>query len=57
MVLILLPVIMAALIYLIFPDYVMILVEERVGNYLLIAAITMQIIGVFVIRKIVNIRI
>lgn len=56
MVLILLPIIMAIAIYLLNPDYVMVLIKEKMGNYLLIAAILMQIIGIFVIRKIVNIR-
>ncbi|NIP42264.1 MAG: hypothetical protein GWO41_04130 [candidate division Zixibacteria bacterium] len=56
MVLILLPIIMAIAIYLLNPDYVMVLIKEKIGNYLLIAAILMQIIGIFVIRKIVNIR-
>ncbi|HDS01249.1 MAG TPA: hypothetical protein ENO22_00060 [candidate division Zixibacteria bacterium] len=56
MILILLPIIMAAAIYLLNPDYVMVLIEEKIGNYLLIAAVIMQIIGIFVIRKIVNIR-
>jgi tight adherence protein B len=57
MVLIFLPLIMAAIMLLIFPGYLMILVEEKMGNYLLIAAITMQIVGIFVIKKIVNIKI
>jgi tight adherence protein B len=56
MVLILLPIIMAIAIYLLNPEYVMVLIKEKIGNYLLIAAILMQIIGIFVIRKIVNIR-
>jgi tight adherence protein B len=57
MVLILLPLIMAAAMYVIFPGYLMILIKDRVGNYLLIAAIIMQLIGIAVIRKIVNIKI
>lgn len=56
MILILLPILMAIAIYLLNPDYVMVLIEEKIGNYLLVAAIIMQIIGIFIIRKIVNIR-
>jgi tight adherence protein B len=56
-VLVLLPIIMAAAILTISPDYLKTLLVERSGNYLLGAAIIMQVIGVWVITRIVNIRI
>jgi Flp pilus assembly protein TadB len=35
---------------------VMVLIKEKIGNYFLIAAIIMQIFGIIIIRKIINIR-
>lgn len=57
MILIFLPIIMAIAIYLLNPEYEMILIKEKFGNYMLGAAILMQILGIFIIRKIVNIRV
>ena len=56
-VLVLLPIVMAVAITAINPGYLKILVQERIGNYLLCAAIGMQIIGIWVVRRIVNIKI
>ena len=56
-VLVLLPIIMAVVILIINPGYLKVLLEERIGNYLLGAAVIMQILGILVIRRIVNIRI
>ena len=56
-VLVLLPIIMAVAILAISPEYLKTLVVERSGNYLLGAAIIMQIFGILVIRRIVNIRV
>jgi len=56
-VLVLLPIIMAVAILTISPDYLKTLLVEKAGNYLLGAAIIMQIVGILVIRRIVNIRI
>lgn len=39
------------------PGYEEQLFKEKLGNYMLIAAVILQIIGFFVIRKIINIRI
>jgi tight adherence protein B len=57
MILILLPIIMAILIYLLSPEYEIVLIKEKIGNYMLAGAILMQILGIFIIRKIVNIRV
>jgi len=56
-VLVLLPIVMAVAITAINPGYLKILVQERIGNYLLGAAIVMQIFGIWVVRRIVNIKI
>lgn len=39
------------------PSYEQLLIKDKIGNYLLIFAAVMQLIGYLVIRKIVNIRI
>jgi tight adherence protein B len=57
LVLVLLPIIMAVVMLAISPGYLKTLLVERVGNYLLGAAIVMQIIGIWVIRRIIDIRI
>ncbi len=56
-ILVLLPMIMAGAILILNPDYLKVLLVERAGNYLLGAAILMQIAGILVIRRIVDIRI
>lgn len=56
-VLVLLPIITAVALLLINPGYLKILLVEKVGNYLLGAAVIMQIIGIWVIKRIVDIRI
>jgi tight adherence protein B len=53
----LMPIVMALLIYLLNPDYIMTLVQEEVGWYLLGTAVGLQVVGIFVIRNIVNIKI
>jgi tight adherence protein B len=52
-----LPIVVGSLIYLIEPSYVALLFTETIGHFLLAAGFTMQIIGYFWIRKIVNIEI
>jgi tight adherence protein B len=52
-----LPIVVGSLIYLIEPSYVMLLFTETMGRLLLAGGLTMQIIGYFWIRKIVNIEI
>lgn len=52
-----LPIAVAVFFYFIAPDYIGELVAIKVGRYLIAAAITLQIIGFFVIRKIIDIKI
>jgi len=52
-----LPIFMAFAIYFVNPEYMSILVQEKAGNYLIASAIILQIIGFFVIRKIIKIKI
>jgi len=51
------PIVLALVIWIINPEYLMILIKNRVGVYMLLAAVFLQIIGFFVIRKIVRIQI
>jgi len=52
-----LPIFMFIMFYVVNPAYEMLLIKEKTGNYLLIFAVVMQILGYLVIRKIINIRI
>lgn len=56
-VLLVLPVAVVGITVLINPDYFMTLINEKIGHYLLGGALLMQLLGIWVIRKIVNIRI
>jgi tight adherence protein B len=56
-VLVLLPIVTAVVLLAINPEYLKILLVERAGNFLLGGAIIMQILGIWVIRRIVDIRI
>ena len=56
-ILMLLPVIIGAILYVASPAYIGLLFSRPFGNKLLMAAGTMNLIGFFVIRRIVNIRI
>jgi tight adherence protein B len=56
-VLVLLPIVMAIAIYILSPEYLKTLLVERVGNYLLGGAIILQLIGIWVIRRIVDVRV
>jgi tight adherence protein B len=51
-----LPVVMAGMLYIIQPSYLMILIKDPMGIKILIGAVVMQIFGYLVIRKIVNIE-
>ena len=51
------PIVMAFLIFLLDRSYIMILVEDPVGRFMVGTAVVMQIIGYLWIRKIVNIEI
>jgi tight adherence protein B len=57
LVLVLLPMIMTVIILAVSPDYLKTLLVERAGNYLLGTAIIMQLLGIWVIRRIVNIKV
>ncbi len=55
-VLIMLPLGMIAILLTMAPEYFYTLLRDKAGQYLLTTAIVMQIIGVFIIRKIINIK-
>lgn len=52
-----LPIFMAVMLYFIAPDYIMELVEVTTGRYAIGIAVTAQIIGFLVIRRLINIKI
>ena len=56
-VLIMMPIGMGSILAMMAPDYFLLMLVDKVGQFLLATAIIMQIIGVFVIRKIINIKI
>jgi len=51
------PVVMVFVLWVINPDYLTVLIRTRIGIYMVISAVVFQIIGLFVIRKIINIQI
>jgi tight adherence protein B len=57
LILILLPIILALAIFVIRPDYVKVLWVEKIGRYLLGAAVIMQLIGIWIIRRIANVQV
>lgn len=52
-----LPIFMAVALSIIAPDYIKELIKEKIGRYAIAIAVTAQIIGFLVIRKLINIRI
>lgn len=56
LVLILMPLGMIAILMTLAPDYLLTLVRDKVGQYLLTTVVIMQIIGILVIRKIIRIK-
>lgn len=52
-----LPIVLAIILWVINPEYLSILIKTQLGIYMIAAAIIMQIIGFFVIRKIIDIQI
>jgi tight adherence protein B len=52
-----LPVVMAALIYFVAPEYLKGLVVDPIGRVLIVAAVSLQVIGFLVIRRIINIKV
>ena len=55
-VLVLLPIIVAIFIFILNPEYLRVLWAEKAGRYLMGTAIVMQIIGIWVINRIINIK-
>jgi tight adherence protein B len=51
------PVVVAALLFLISPDYIMTLIRDTDGRKMVIGAIVGQLIGFLCIRKIVNFKV
>lgn len=52
-----LPIFLVVVLYIVNPAYIGLLFSERVGNYLVAFALVLQIIGFFLIRKIIRIKI
>ena len=52
-----LPIVMAALIYFVAPEYLKGLVVDPIGRVLIVAAVSLQVIGFLVIRRIINIKV
>lgn len=57
LVLIVLPIVLSLVILALNPDYFMVLLDDKAGNYLLGTALVMQLVGIWIIRKIVDIKI
>lgn len=57
MVLAVLPLAMAGIIWWLQPEYLKVLADDPVGPYLIVGAVFLQLVGYFVIRKIVSIRV
>jgi len=57
MALTLIPIGVAAMMFIVNPDYVTFFVREEVGNMMMVGAIVLQVIGYMIIRKIVNIEV
>lgn len=56
-ILVLLPFVLVAVLYLVNPSYLRILGEDPVGRFLVAATIIMQIVGIFFIRQIIRIQV
>lgn len=56
-ILVIMPLVMIAVILTLNPDYFLVLLNEKAGQYLLGSAIIMQILGILIIRRIINIKI
>ena len=52
-----LPLVMIAIILALNPDYFLVLLHEKAGQYMLLSAVIMQIVGIFFIRRIIDIKI
>jgi tight adherence protein B len=51
------PLVLAVIIWVINPDYLMTLVQNKIGLYMIAMAVFLQIVGLFVIKKIIKIQI
>ncbi|UCG51307.1 MAG: type II secretion system F family protein [Candidatus Latescibacterota bacterium] len=56
-ILFILPIVMAGVIMVIAPEYLKSLVADPIGKYLIIVAVMLQVIGFFIMRRIVNIKV
>jgi tight adherence protein B len=56
-VLVVLPLAMIGIILALNPDYFLALVNEKIGQYMILGAVLMQILGIFIIRRIIDIKI
>jgi tight adherence protein B len=56
-ILVFLPMVVIVAVLVLNPDYFMTLIREKTGNYLLGAAVALQILGIWVIRRIVDIKV
>jgi tight adherence protein B len=52
-----LPIVMAGVILTVAPDYLMGLAEDPIGKYMIAMAVMMQIVGFFIMRRIVDIKV
>jgi tight adherence protein B len=52
-----LPIFLMIILYLVNPEYMGLLINEKAGNYLLAFALALQIIGFVLIKKVINIKI
>jgi tight adherence protein B len=52
-----LPIVMAVLIYVLAPDYLRGLVVDHVGRMLILFAVSLQVLGFLIIRRIINIKV
>jgi tight adherence protein B len=52
----LLPPVVAGLLFLVSPDYIRLLVDDPLGVYMVVAGGILQVVGVLIIRRIVNVE-
>jgi tight adherence protein B len=57
MILLLMPIVVAVILFLSSPEYLLVLTREKEGRYMLWAAVGGQVLAYFVIKKIVNIEV
>jgi tight adherence protein B len=56
-ILVVLPIAFAVMVYIIYPPYIKILVSDPVGPYMVFGSVLLELIGIFVIRRVVDIKI